>query len=94
MKTLLKVLRESHGYDVAFLADRLGMSVTDYQELELGKGALGDEQAKALGELYGTAAEQFRACDKVVSYNSDNGRAITNVNHYYEMKFEIKLESL
>jgi len=94
MKTLLKVLRESHGYDVAFLADRLGMSMTDYQELELGKGAPGAEQAKALGELYGTAAEQFCACDKVVSSNSDNGRAITNVDRYYEMNVVIKFESL
>ncbi len=80
MKTLLKVLRESRMY-VAFVAARLGMSETDYDQPELGKGTLGAEHAKALGELYGTAAEQFRTCGRVVSYNSDSGRAITNVNH-------------
>jgi len=85
MKTLLKVLRESHGYAMQFVATRLGISEADYGELELGKVALEPDHALALGELYDTHADHFLGTDKVMNHNSDSGRAITNVARYYEI---------
>jgi transcriptional regulator with XRE-family HTH domain len=82
------LLRVSHNYSVKDVAKKLGISESQYIEIEAGQSKLTTEQAVVLSELYHIEANYFLSNDlPMVNINAgSNNRMVINLfaTHYYE----------
>ena len=82
------LLRISHNYSITEVAGKLGISDSQYLEIEAGKSRLTPEQAVILSELYHIEANFFLSNDlPMININAgSNNRMVINLfaTHYYE----------
>ena len=82
------LLRISHNYSTKEIAGKLGISVSQYLEVEAGKSRLTPEQAIVLSDLYHIEASFFLSNDlPMININAgSNNRMVINLfaTHYYE----------
>ena len=82
------VLRISHNYSIQEVAGKLGISDSQYLEIEAGKSRLTPEQAVILSDLYHIEANFFLSGDlPMININAgSNNRMVINLfaTNYYE----------
>lgn len=82
------ILRISHNYSIKEVANKLGISDSQYLEMESGKSKPTPEQAVILSDLYHIEANYFLTNDlPMININAgSNNRMVINLfaTHYYE----------
>lgn len=58
----LKELRKSKGFMGAFVAEKLGISLRQYQKIEKGDCKLSDKRVEVMSKVIGASETEIKAC--------------------------------
>jgi transcriptional regulator with XRE-family HTH domain len=92
--TKVKRMRELRNYSQEYVADKIGISQSNYARLEKNEVAISDERLKAIAHVLGTTEDAIKAFDDSIIFNITQGpNSAAGLNcevHNYQISPEIK----
>jgi transcriptional regulator with XRE-family HTH domain len=92
--TKVKRMRELRNYSQEYVADKIGISQSNYARLEKNEVAISDERLGLIAEILGTTPEAIKAFDENIIFNITQGpNSAAGMNcevHNYQISPEIK----
>lgn len=92
--TKVKRMRELRNYSQEYVADKIGISQSNYARLEKNEVTISEERLKAIAHVLGTTEDAIKAFDDSIIFNITQGpNSAAGLNcevHNYQISPEIK----